>query len=160
MGNNITMKAADTIAASLAECYVTIDGRRYNLMQAISVEATFKKSKKKVPILGKTAKGNKSTGWEGTGKAKLHYNTTVFRQMMADYKDTGEDIYFDMQISNEDPTSKVGRQTVILYGCNIDGGILTKFDADADNLEEDIDFTFEDFKIPESFKLLEGFLTN
>lgn len=154
------MKGKDTVCAALAECFVTIGTRRYNLMQAIKVEAKFEKTKTEVPILGKTGKGNKATGWKGTGSATFHYNTSIFRQMMLDYKDTGEDVYFEMQISNEDKTSSVGRQTVILVDCNIDGGILAKFDADGEYLDEDMDFTFEDFKMPESFKDLEGFLTN
>lgn len=160
MNGNVVMKAKDTLYAGLAECYVTIGTRRYNLMQAINLEANFKKSKTKVPILGKTGKGNKASGWEGTGKATFHYNTSIFRQMMLQYKDTGEDIYFEIQISNDDPASAAGRQTVILMDCNIDGGILSKFDADGEYLDESMDFTFEDFKIPETFKDLEGFLTN
>ena len=44
--------------------------------------------------------------------------------------------------------------------CNIDGGILAKFDADSEYLDEDMDFTFEDFSMPEKFKNLKGFLTN
>jgi hypothetical protein len=160
MNGNVVMKAKDTIFAGLAECFVTIGTRRYNFMQAISVEAKFEKTKTEVPILGKTGKGNKATGWKGTGSATFHYNTSIFRQMMLDYKDTGEDVYFEMQISNEDPTSGAGRQTMILMDCNIDGGIIAKFDADGEYLDEDMDFTFEDFKMPEAFKDLEGFLTN
>lgn len=158
--NNVTMKAADTLSAGMAECYITIGERRYNFMQAINLEAKFEKKKSKVPILGKTGKGNKTTGWEGTGTCTAHYNTSIFRQMMLDYKNTGKDVYFDIQITNEDPTSGVGRQTIILIDCNIDGGILSKFDADAEYLDEEMEFTFEDFSMPESFKMLEGFLTN
>jgi hypothetical protein len=154
------MKSKDTIAAALAECYVTIGSRRYNFMQAIKVEASFEKTKTEVPILGKTGKGNKATGWKGTGSATFHYNTSVFRQMMLDYKETGQDTYFEMQITNEDPTSDAGRQTIILKDCNIDGGILAKFDSDSDYLDEDMDFTFDDFSMPESFTDLAGFLTN
>lgn len=150
------MNARDTVSASLAECYATIGTIRYNLMQAINLEANFEKTKSEVPILGKTGKGNKATGWRGTGSATFHYNTSVFRDMMKQYKDTGEDVYFDIQITNEDPTSSVGRQTVILKDCNIDGGILAKFDADAEYLDEDMDFTFEDFEMPERFSLLSG----
>ena len=157
---NVVMKAKDTVSAALAECYVTIGTRRYNFMQAINVEAKFEKNKTQVPILGKTGKGNKATGWSGTGSATFHYNTSIFRQMMVHYKDTGEDIYFEMQISNEDKTSSVGRQTMILIDCNIDGGILAKLDADGEYLDEDMDFTFEDFKMPEAFKELERFLSN
>lgn len=158
--NNVVMKARDTISASLAECFITVGNRRYNFMQAINLEAKFEKTKTEVPLLGKTGKGNKATGWKGTGSATFHYNTSVFRQMMIDYKETGQDTYFEMQITNEDPTSSVGRQTIILMDCNIDGGVLAKFDADADYLDEDMDFTFEDFTMPESFAALTGFLTN
>lgn len=160
MSENVTMKAKDTVCAALAECFVTIGNRRYNFMQAISLEAKFEKTKTEVPILGKTGKGNKATGWKGTGTAKFHYNTSIFRKMMLDYKDTGQDIYFDIQITNSDRTSAVGRQTIILKDCNIDGGILAKFDADGEYLDEEMDFTFEDFSMPESFANLDGFITN
>ncbi len=160
MSNNVMIKSKDTISAALAECFVTIGTRRYNFMQAIKLEAKFEKTKTEIPILGKPGKGNKATGWKGTGSATFHYNTSIFRQMMSQYKDTGEDIYFEMQISNEDPSSAAGRQTIVLIDCNIDGGILAKFDADGEYLDEDMDFTFEDFKMPETFKDLDGFLTN
>ena len=153
--NNI-MNAKDAVSASLAECFVTLDGNRYNFMQAIDLEANFEKQKAEVPILGKPGRGNKSTGWKGTGSATFHYNTSIFRELLYRYKNTGEDIYFDIQVTNQDPTSAVGRQTVILKGCNTDGGILTKFDADDEYLDETLDFTFEDFEIPEKFNMLPG----
>ncbi len=155
---NAVMMGKDTLSAPLAECYITIGGRRYNFMQAIDLEAKFKKIKTKVPILGNPGKGNKANGWEGSGSATFHYNTSIFRKMMLDYKDTGEDTYFEIQIANEDPTSSVGRQEIVLLGCNIDGGILAKFDADGEYLDEDMDFTFEDFTMPSTFRDLEGFL--
>lgn len=154
--SNITMKAKDTLSAKLAECFVTIGNNRYNFMQAIDFEAQFEKTKTEVPILGKTGMGNKSTGWKGTGSATFHYNTSIFREMMLHYKNTGEDVYFEIQVTNEDPTSAAGRQTVVFVDCNIDGGILAKFDANGEYLDEEMDFTFEDFKMPETFKLLDG----
>ena len=150
------MHAKDSVSASLAECYVTIGENRYNFMQAINLTAEIEKNKTEVPILGKTGKGNKATGWSGTGSATFHYNTSIFREMLLKYKETGEDIYFDIQVTNEDPTSSVGRQTVILKDCNLDGGILTKFDADEEYLEDEFDFTFEDFEMPEKFNQLAG----
>lgn len=59
-------------------------------------------------------------------------------------------------MTNEDPTSSLGRQTVMLKNCNINGGILTKMDADAEYLDEEFEFTFDDFEIPEKFNILEG----
>ena len=155
---NVIMRGKDSVFASLAECYVTIEGTRYNFMQAIDLEATMEKNKTEVPILGKTGKGNKAAGWTGTGSATFHYNTSIFRQLLKRYKDTGEDIYFDMQITNDDPTSAVGRQTITLIDCNLDGGILAKFDADGEYLDEEFDFTFEDWDMPEEFDTLDGML--
>ncbi len=154
---NVTMLAKDALSAGLAECYVTIDGKRYNFMQAINIEVKFEKTKTEVPILGRTGKGNKATGWKGTGSATAHYNTSIFRRMMEEYKNTGQDVYFEMQIINADPTSGAGKQEVILTDCNINGGILAKFDADAEYLDEEFEFTFEDFSIPTPFQELTGF---
>jgi len=151
-----TMNAMDAMSGSLAECFITVEGNRYNFMQATSIEVKMSKTKVKVPILGRTGKGNKSTGWEGTGSATFHYNTSIFRELLYRYATTGQDFYFDMQITNEDPTSMVGRQTVILRDCNIDGGILAKIDAEAEYLNEDFEFTFESFEIPEKFNVLPG----
>ena len=125
-------------------------------MQAISLEASMEKTKTEVPILGKTGKGNKATGWKGTGSAKFHFNTSIFRELLQNYAKTGEDMYFDIQIVNEDPTSSVGKQTIMLIGCNMDSGLIAKFDADADYLEDEFDFTFEDWKLMDKFTPLSG----
>ena len=151
-----SMNAKDAVSASLAECFVTIEGNRYNFMQAINLEASIEKTKSEIPILGRTGKGNKTTGWKGSGSATFHYNTSIFREQLYRYTETGQDVYFDIQITNEDPTSSVGRQTIILKDCNVDGGILAKFDADAEYLDEDLDFTFEDWEMPEQFSHLQG----
>ena len=160
MLNNVKMNAKDAVSAKLAECFIEIGDERYNFMQIINFEANFEKSKSEVPILGRTGTGNKSTGWKGTGSGTMHYNTSIFRKMMEKFKDTGEDVYFDIYVTNEDPASAAGRQSMTFIGCNIDGGILAKFDADGEYLDEDIDFTFEDFKITEEFKNLLGMKVN
>ncbi len=158
MANTNVMLSADTMSSSLAECYLDIDGKRYNFMQAIDLEAKYKKTKKKVSILGKPGGGNKATGWEGTGKAKFHYNTSIFRKLILDFMATGKDIYFDIQIINEDPNSAAERQSITLLGCNIDSGVLAKFDASGEVLEEEIEFTFESATMAESFKDLTGMI--
>ncbi len=154
-----TMHARNAVSGSLAQCYITIDDKRYNFMQAINLEASVERTKMEVPILGKTGRGNKATGWKGTGNATFHLNTSIFRQIMQKYKNTGSDIYFDIQVTNEDPTSEVGSQTIILKDCNVDSSVIAKFDADADYLEENMEFTFEDWEIPQTFTLLSGMET-
>lgn len=157
MNRNI-MKAQDTLSAKMAECFITINGNRYNFMQIIDFEAKVEKTKSKVPILGKVMEGNKTVGLSGTFSGTAHYNQSIFRQVLLDYKNSGVDTYFEIQVTNDDPQSSAGRQTVVLMDCNTDGGILTKFDADGEYLDEEIEGTFEDFKIPEKFNILNGML--
>lgn len=161
MSNNETqvyMKAADTLFASMARCYITVNGNRYNFMNMINMEATFKKNKVEVPILGKTGKGHKAAGWSGTGKGKMYYNSSVMRKIAEEYKNTGADSYFNIQIVNEDKGTSVGKQEVILKDCNLDSLIIAKFDADGELLDEDIEFTFDDFEIKTGFTELAGFI--
>ena len=156
MADTAIMKGKDAISGSLAKCFVTIEGKRFNFMQAINVKAEMEKNKVEVPILGKTGKGNKEAGWKGTGSATFHFNTSIFREVLQEYTRTGKDLYFDMQIVNEDPTASVDKQTIMLIDCNLDGGIIAQFDADADYLEDEFDFTFEDWKLVDKFKQLDG----
>ena len=108
-----TMFAGDVISAKLASAYTTINGNRYLLFQAKSLEATIEKDKKEVPILGRLLKGNKSVGAKGSGTLRIYKNTSLFDDMIMDFVNNGVDTYFDLQISNEDPTAKAGRRTVI-----------------------------------------------
>lgn len=151
-----TMLAKDVIAAKLATAYITVDSNRYLLFQAKKFSAKFEKTKKEVNILGKLASGHKANGGNGTGSMTIYHNTSLFAKMMKDYKDTGEDVYFDIQITNNDPTSDAGRQTSIFKDCNLDNAVIASFDADGDWLEQDVDFTFEDFELPETFAQLDG----
>ncbi len=125
-------------------------------MNAISLEATYEKTKSEVPILGRVTKANKAVGGKGTGSMTVHYVTSLFRKLMIEYIKTGRDIYFDIQVTNEDVTSSIGRQTVILKDCNFDSATMTKFDADGEYLDEDWDFTFESVEMPEEFTNPEG----
>ena len=156
MADTAIMKGKDAISGSLAKCFVTIEGKRFNFMQAINVKAEMEKNKVEVPILGKTGKGNKAAGWKGTGNATFHFNTSIFREVLQEYTRTGKDLYFDMQIVNEDPTSSVDKQTIMLIDCNLDGGIIAQFDADADYLEDEFDITLEDWKLVDKFQPLDG----
>ena len=155
-----TMQARNSVSAKMAECYITIDGNRYNFMSAINLQVTFEKSKVEVPILGRMNKGHKSTSSSITGSAEFHMNTSIWRELAYRFQETGEDLYFDMQIINEDITaSDIGRQDIHLIGCNFDSVILAAFDADSDDsLTESMDFTVERFELNEGFKPMEGMI--
>lgn len=160
MSNNVTMNAKDAVFGSLAECFVTIDGRRYNFMNLTEFESKWDVTITDVPILGKVGLGHKATGGKGTWSGTAHYNTSVFRKMANTYQKTGVMPYFDIQVSNEDPTSAAGRQTIIHRGCLCDKFTLAKFQAGEELLDEDLSGTFESWDMPETFKDLDGFAAN
>jgi len=146
------MSENDALSGKMAKAFVTISGNVHELFYAKTGEVTVEKNKTDVPVLGKTNVGKKSTGWNGTGTLTVYYISSLFRQLMIDYIKTGRDFEFDLQIVNDDPSSTVGKQTVIARNCNLDSMTLAKFDATSDDpLDEELPFSFTDADLLGSF---------
>ena len=127
-------------------------------MQLYEFEAKYENNIVEVPILGQTSKGHKSVGGNGTWSGTAHFNQSILRELLYRYQVNGEMVYFDIQVTNSDPTASVGRQTIILKNCLMEGGILTKFNADEELLSEDISGTFDSWEMPEKFTNLNGMI--
>ena len=145
------LRAGDTISGQEGKATSVIDGNVQDMFYVKTLEATFEKTKAEVKTLGKRGIQHKGTGWSGAGSMTIYYVTSIFREMALKYAKTGKDTYFNITIVNDDSTSTIGKQTIVLYNCNIDSTILAKLDTEADVLDEDIDFTFDDFDILDSF---------
>lgn len=150
------MRAQDAVYGSLAECYVTLEGNRYNLMQLHTFESKYKVNLVEVPILGRITKGKKAAGGEGTWSGTAHYNQSIFRKWLLKYKNTGVLEPFEIQVTNEDPSSAAGRQTITHTGCLIEEMILSKYATGDEILDEEISGTFDDWDMPETFDQLAG----
>ena len=143
-----TLNAPDTISGKEGRAYAKINGNNEDLFMAKNIESTVEKAKSEVKAIGKRMTGHKTTGGNGTGSMTLYYLTPLFRDMIKQWKETGVDVYFDMVVENDDPESAAGKQSVLLIGCNLDSSVLAKLDGDSDDpLDEDVDFTFEDFDV-------------
>ncbi|MFB5674272.1 phage tail tube protein [Paenibacillus terreus] len=145
------LKASDTISGQEGRAYATINGQVEEMFYVKTLEATVEKQKAEVKTLGRRGVQHKATGWSGSGSMTIFYMTTRFRQMMLDYMKTGVDQYFDIEVTNEDPTSSIGKQTVTLKGVNLDSVIMASLDTESDALEEEVSFTFEDVEIANAF---------
>jgi hypothetical protein len=156
MANNAIMQADDAVSGRLAECFITINGRRFNFMNLTEFESTWDVNIVDVPILGQPGLGHKTVGGSGSWSGTAHYNNSQLRALALEYQNTGVMSRFEIQVTNEDPTSKVGRQTVIHYGCLCDSFTLAKFTASDEILTEDLSGTFESWAMPETFADLEG----
>lgn len=146
------LKAGDIISGQEGKATMKVEGNIENMFFVKQLEATFEKQKSEVRTLGHRGTQHKTTGWTGSGSMTIYYVSTLFRKLAQKYAREGKDVYFDITIENDDPTSTIGRQTVVLYGCNLDSTTIAKLDVDNTELDEDLDFTFEDFEILDEFQ--------
>lgn len=140
-----TIGAIETDAVSLVEGTVRTFGLLFIGTGFAFVGGAFRNPTER---RSKHMTGHKTTGANGSGSMTLYYMTPLFREMLRQWKETGKDVYFDMVVENDDQESSAGKQTVLLMDCNLDSVVLAKLDGDSDDaLDEDADFTFEDFDI-------------
>ena len=145
------LRAKDTVNGALGTCFAIIDGKRHELMQVKHVQAKVKKNRTSIPILGLTAKQQKSGGWEGSGTMTVYYVSSLFREVMVEYMKNGIDTYFELMLTNEDPTGDTGRQTVLLKDVNIDEMLIGKLDVSEAAMEEEMKFTFGGVELLDTF---------
>jgi hypothetical protein len=145
------LKAKDTISGQEARAYMVIDGNSEEMFFAKKLTAYIAKEKSEIRTLGKRGVQYKAKGWKGTGQMNIYYATSRFRQMIIDYVENGEDVYFDIQIINDDPGSGIGSQTVVLKNVNLDKMTAAAFDVESEALSEDVEFTFDGIELLDSF---------
>ena len=151
------LKAGDTVSGQEAVATMLVknsDGTTSveNMFWAKNLEANAEIQKTEVYTLGKRGAQNKPNGWTGSGSMTIYYVTSLFRRMVLQYIKTGVPVYFDITVTNEDPGSTVGPQTTVLKNCSLDSVILAKFDVEAEVLDEEVSFTFDDADILDEFQ--------
>jgi len=145
------LRAGDTISGQEGTAQAIIKGKVETLFMIRTLKAKAEKKKEPVRTLGRRGEQHKAAGWSGSGEMNVYYVTSLFRQIMLDYIKHGRDIYFDIIITNDDPTSTIGRQTVALRGCNLNSVMMAALDTETSVLDEDLDFTFDDVDLLEAF---------
>ena len=151
------MKAGDTISGQEAVATMLVhnaDGTNTveNMFWVKNLDATAQVNKTEVYTLSKRGAQYKPNGWSGSGKMTIYYVTSLFRRMVLQYIKTGVPMYFDLTITNHDPGSSVGPQTVVLKNCSLDSVTVAKIDVESEVLDEDVDFTFDDVDILDEFQ--------
>lgn len=141
----------DTLSGGEGVVQATINGKIEQMFYVKNVEAKMEKDKSDLKVFGSRVTQAKNKGWKGTGSMTMFYMTSVFRKLALAYAKTGKDFYFDMLITNEDTTTGIGKQTVVLRNCNLDSILLAKVDIESEALDEDVDFTFTDWDLLDEF---------
>ncbi len=144
-------RQGDSINAKEGKAFVTVGGRNYDLFYAIKIESKITKNKEDEKVVGKRSVGKKTTSWSGSGTLTVHAVTSLFKQMFVDYANGGTDQYFSLQLTNEDLSTKWGRETKVLTGCNFDEIDFANLDSDDGVLEQELPFTFDGVELLEKF---------
>lgn len=145
------LKAGDVISGQEGRAWATIDGENHEMFYVRNLRATAEKRKSDIRTLGRRGTQRKASGWSGTGSMSIYYVTSKFRQLMYKYIKEGVDTYFDITIVNEDPNSTIGKQTVTLIDVNLNSVVMAALDTENDELDEDVEFTWEDIDMPDLF---------
>lgn len=141
------MNPQDAPSAKHAECFVTVDDKRYNMLSAKNFEALASIETSEVNSIGRMIKGHKATGMDGTFSMTIYKCTSIFVDMVRKYKETGILPTFDIQVTSEDPATTIGADTKIYTGCTLDGDVLlSAFDAEGDFIEQDVEGYFADWE--------------
>jgi len=148
------LQAEDTVNGREGVATAIINNQVIELMELANITITIDKDKTEFKAMGTRNTQNKTTGWSGTGSANVRYISSRWAELMQQYVKTGKDTYFTIVVTNEDPSSATGKQIIQVLGCNLDSIDIAKLDVDAEILDQDIDFTFNDFNVLESFKPL------
>ena len=147
------MDQLDALSAKEGTVSFTIDDKQYELAELISLEAKVEYTKADVTPLNSRMKGGKVVGAEGTGSLKMYYHRPELKAMALKYVKQGILPRIDIKCTNDDKTSRAGRYTVVLKGVLFKESLIFKLDGSSDDvIDEETDFTFQDFDILSEFK--------
>lgn len=140
-------KPGDVLASNSGTVVATVAGKNHKLGYLEELTAKLEPNVEKVQILGRRMAGHKVTSVEGTGSMKMFLVSSMWAQIISDWKDGGAwpDISFTVTI--EDKGSNVGKQVIQLMGITFEEADLATLSSDDGVLEAETDFYFDDHKI-------------
>ena len=142
----------DALNGKTGKAFLTANGKNNELfsIKKFQSDAEFQESDFKV--VGTTLVQKKTTGVTLTGSMTIYYGTPLFLEMLQAYLKTGTLPYFTIQVTNNDPSSSVGVQTVALYNCKLSKVPVAMLDADAEWLEEEVSFSYTSLEVLNAFR--------
>ena len=143
-GENVIDKGSGTI-------YLKRNGQNIHILRAKEITASVSKNKSEIRFMGNRMVGHKSHSASGTGTLILYRATSDLDQDLLDYIKNNNDLYYSLQVNTEDPSTKFGRESKVLYGVNFDEIPILNLSNDDDVIEQEMAFTFEDWDILKPF---------
>lgn len=144
-------KAGDAINSREGSVIMSVNGKNITLAEIEEATAQLEGNVEEINLLGKRLKGHKLTSAEGTGSISKYTVRSDFAQIMSRWVQGGKYPDISLTLTVEDNTSATGKQVVRLMGVIFADGVFANLNSDDGLLEDETDFTFDDFKIIQAF---------
>ena len=138
----IQYHANNTVSGRHCDITAKIDGVVHNLGMCKTFESSIEKSDTEVNTLQCNWTQHRGGPLSGSLDMTMYFGVPIFHDMMEEYAREGIEKYFEITVSNNDPGSQSGAQTITYQHCTLISCQPSKADVDAEVLEEDMQFTF------------------
>ncbi len=152
MDNTNVMATNDAPVAKFAQVFVTLNSRRYTMLMCKNFEGKANVSNQDVPRMGAIIVGKKPTTVELSFSMTIYKCTEIFDDVINTFITTGVMPRFDIQVSNEDPATSMGRTTKVYNNCVLDGDVLLSLAGSEDDfIEQEISGFAGSYTHPEKY---------
>lgn len=144
--------AKDTVNGAEGTIVITRNGQNYVIAGMRNIRATGNIQSEDMRVVGTRAIQQKPNGVRLTGTGNIYYGYDLFRDIVLQYINTGYMEEFDIQITNNDPTTSLGSDVTAYYGCHLTGEIpLSVLDSEVSMLNYDFNFAYTRVQKLQSF---------
>ena len=145
--------AKDTVNGAEGKVFVTVDGKNIEVAGMRNIQTNVELQSSDMRVIGTRSIQEKPNGAKQTGKGNIYYGTSLFTEMVMEYIQNGSMPEFTIQITNNDPATSVGSQSIAYYGCHLTGNIpLSILDSEQTMLNYDFSFAWTRAARLSSFK--------
>lgn len=135
--------AKDTVNGAEGKIFITVDGKNIEVACMKNIQTNGEIQGEDMRVIGTRKIQNKANGAKLTGTGNIYYGTNLFTDMVLKYINEGIMTQFDIQITNRDPSTTIGSQTIAYYGCQLTGTIpLSILNDEESMLNYDFNFTY------------------
>ena len=118
-----SLLAKDTLNGAEGSIVVTRNRKNYTVACMRNIQTNAEIQSNDMRVIGTRTIQDKPNGAKLTGTGNIYYGTNIWTDMVLEYIQTGVMPEFDIQITNNDPTTSVGSQVMAYYGCHLTGTI-------------------------------------
>lgn len=138
--------ARDTVNGAEGKIFVTRSGRSIEIAGMRNIQTNSEVQSSDMRVIGTRKIQDKPNGAKLTGTGNVFYGSNgsnMWRDMVLQYINTGVMEEFDIQITNNDPTTSIGSQNMAYYGCHLTGTIpISILNSEEAMLNYDFNFVY------------------